>query len=412
MNSSLSLSTYVLLGIRNLSRNPRRTALTLIALVISVGALTFLLAFINAYMNSMKENFVLSMNGHIQVYGENFKDTGLIDDYIKNSLIIEKFLQNSIYADKWTQRITTSGLASVARSTTSVAIIGVDPIREIEVSRLGTFIIDGQWLEGGNRGVILGSSVADNLEVEINDKIVFMTQGPGGSFVSEAFRLRGILHSGIPDIDKTVALIAINPMQSWLGIEDGATEIVIIASSFEDVDFLVDDFKNEFGSSIDARAWYQENPLINQMLGMQTAASSIMISVVVALVLGQLINTMFMSLYDRIREFGVMEALGSQRLNLFAMLITESMLVVFIGGLIGYGIAYVAVLYTAEVGIDLSLFGDTLGSLYVDSVLRPSIDLNSTILVFIAILITSILAGLFPAWRATKLNPIDSMRQV
>ncbi|MDA1132232.1 MAG: ABC transporter permease [Proteobacteria bacterium] len=409
----LSMATYMALAARNLTRNSRRTALTLAALVVAIGALTFLMGFMNAYLVGMNENFVLVMNGHIQIYGPEFKDSNLIDDYMPDTAPITAALDGDDRVRAWTQRITASGLASVARSTTSVAVVGVDPLREPEVGRLRTFVVAGEWLAPEDAGgVLLGVDIADNLEVELGDKIVMMTQGPGGDIVSEAFRVRGLLHSGIPDIDRVLALVTLSSAQSWLGLGDGATEIVVRTHEFETVDAVADALVAGVGQSLDIRRWYNQDPLIEQMLEMQDASHLIIIAVVISVVLGQLINTMFMSLYDRVREFGLMEALGSRRRNLFAMLLWESILLVSIGGFIGYAIAYGAILWTAAVGIDLSAFGDTLASMYIDPIIRPVIDLQSNLYLLGTIIVTAILAGLLPAWRATRLNPVEAMRQI
>lgn len=409
----LSLATYFLLAARNLSRNSRRTALTLAALVIAMGALTYLMGFVNAYLVGMKDNFVLVMNGHIQIYSPAYKETNLIDDYMPDTRAVTDLLEADPLVRAWTRRVTASGLASVARATTAVAVVGVDPVREAEVSRLKNFIVDGEWLAPDDAGgVLLGADVAENLEVELGDKVVVMTQGPGGDIVSEAFRVRGLVASGIPDLDRVLALVTLESSQSWLGIGDGATEVVVRTHEFEDVDPAADALVAEFGGSLDIRRWYNQDPLIEQMLAMQDASHLMLIGIVIAVVLGQLINTMFMSLYDRVREFGLMEALGSRRRNLFAMLIWESMILVFVGGSAGYLIAYAAILWTATVGIDLTAFGDTLGALYIDPVIRPSMDLKSTLYVLGTIVATALLAGLLPAWRATRLNPVEAMRQI
>lgn len=406
----LAFSTYFLFGIRNLRRNSRRTLLTILALAVAMGSLTYLFAFLNAYMTSMKENFVLSMNGHVQIYAQNFKETNLIDDYIKNPTEIIEFLNQNPNVEGWTGRISTSGLASVARSTTSVAIIGIDPVQETNVTFLKDFVIEGEWLNSSVRGVILGNNVAKNLEVEIGDKVVFTTQGPGGDIVSEAFRVRGIIQSGIPDIDRMFSLIDLKSVQDWLGIGDGITELIIRTESFESVNLVTNNLSEEFDHSYDVWPWYEQNPIIQQLIAMQDAFRFILVGIVVILVLGQLINTMFMSLHDRVREFGLMESLGSQRMNLFSMLIWESVILVSIGGTFGYLIAYL--IMTISSGIDLTAFGDTLGSLYIDSVVRPFIDLESTIFIFSTIFITAILTGLIPAWRATRLNPIEALRRI
>ena len=160
----LSLTTHFQLAARNLLRNSRRSVLTLAAVVVAMGALTYLIVFTDAYLNSMKDNFVLVMNDHVQIYGPDFKESGLIHDYMRVPSVLAAHLDADPRVQAWTARIQASGLASVARATTAVAIVGVDPERERGVSRLGTFLAAGEWVDAADlRGVLLGADVAENL---------------------------------------------------------------------------------------------------------------------------------------------------------------------------------------------------------------------------------------------------------
>ena len=409
----LSIATYVSIAVRNLIRNSRRTALTLVALIVAMGALTYLMAFVNAYMVSVQETFVLVMNGHVQIYAPEFKESNLIDDYMRDLSPIADHLDSDPTVRAWTPRITASGLASVARATTALAIVGIDPEREPEVGRLARFVTVGEWLApDDSAGILLGVDVARNLDVELGDKVVVMTQAPGGDIEARAFRVRGLLDSGIPEIDRILALVTLQSAQEWLNLGAGATEIIVRATDFESVDPLADSLVASVGDSFDIRRWYNQDPLIEAMLGFQDVSNFLLIAIVITVVLGQLINTMFMSLYDRVRELGLMEALGSRRRNLFGMLIVESMILVISGGTIGYLVALVAVLITGRTGIDLSFASDMLASLYIDPIIRPTMNLRSSLQLGATIVATAILAGLLPAWRATRLNPVDAMRQV
>jgi putative ABC transport system permease protein len=412
-SASLSLATYASMAVRNLLRNSRRTALTLVALIVAMGALTFLMGFVNAYMVAIQENFVLVMNGHVQVYAPGYKDSNLIDDHMPDILPIANHLESLPGVQAWTARITTSGLASVARASTSVGIVGVDPLREPEVSRLARFVSAGEWLASGDdAGILLGDDVAENLEAAIGDKIVVMTQAPGGDIEAQAFRVRGLLHSGIPKIDRFLVLVTLQSAQKWLSLGDGATNIIVRTKDFDSVDPVADTLAASAGDSFDVQRWYTQDLMISTILEFQNVSNFMLIAIVVVVVLGQLINTMFMSLYDRTREFGLMEALGSRRRNLFGMVIAESTILVVVGGVVGYAVAFVAVWITGRTGIDLSHASDMLASFYMDPVIRPSLDLRSSMQVGVTIIVTAILAGLLPAWRATRLNPIDAMRQI
>ena len=412
----LSLGTYFSLAARNLARNSRRTALTLVALVVAMGALTYLMGFVNGYLTSMRDNFVLVMNGHLQVTAPGYTDSRGIEDFMPDTSPVADALAGDPRVRAWTERATASGLISVAAETTAAAVVGIDAEREPGVSRLHSFLSDGEWLSADDpRGVLLGQDVAETLEVELGDKVVVMSQTPEGDIAGEAFRVRGLLRSGVLEIDRGLALVPLGSAQSWLGLGDGVTEVVVRAASYEDVDSLADDLAERIDlapGEFEIHRWYRQNPLLEATQSMQDVYYAIMIGVVIAVVLGQLINTMYMSLHDRLREFGLMEALGSARGNLFAMLIVESALLVFAGGALGYGIALVAVWITGQIGIDLSEYAGVVSALNLDTVIRPILDARATTYLAGTVVATALLAGVLPAWRATRLNPVEAMRQV
>lgn len=411
----LSLGTYFVLAARNLMRNWRRTVLTLAALVVAMGALTYLMAFVNGYLVSMRDNFVLVMNGHVQVTAPGYADNRLIENYMADPSRVTDALAADPRVLAWTPRITASGLISVASETTAAAVVGIDTGREPDVSRLQSFLSAGEWLTADDpRGMLLGGDAADILGVELGDKVVVMSQTPEGDIAGEAFRVRGLLESGVAEIDRGLALVPLESAQSWLGLGTGVTEIIVRAVSYEAVDPLADALSSVGGGAeeFEVHRWYTQSPLIEATQSMLDAVYAVMIGVVVAVVLGQLINTMYMSLHDRVREFGLMEALGSARRNLFAMLIGESLILVFAGGAAGYLIALLAVGITGRSGIDLSAYAGALSALNMDTVIRPILDARATAYLLGTIVATAVLAGVLPAWRATRLNPVEAMRQI
>ncbi|MEE8245773.1 MAG: ABC transporter permease [Alphaproteobacteria bacterium] len=206
--SRLSIATYLSLGLRNLRRNPRRTGLTLASLVIGIGALTFLLAMNEGWLRDARENFVLTFTSHVQVHARGFEESQQIQNHMLEPARVTALLEGDPEIRAWTPRLRISGLAAVAGANTAVLVVAVDAERERAVSRLASFIHEGAWLEpGDNRGLLLGVTLAENLGVEIGDKVVLMAQSAAGDIASEMFRLRGLLRAGAPEVDRTLALI-------------------------------------------------------------------------------------------------------------------------------------------------------------------------------------------------------------
>ena len=411
---TLSSVTYFLLALRNLTRNMRRTVLTLIALVVAIGSLTFMLTLTEGYLGSMKDNFVLTNFGHIQVNAPGFQDDGLIDNFMADTGPATGAAEADPNAIASSRRVVVSGLANVATASASVSVIGVEPQAERGVTRMAEFVTAGAWLEvGDDTGVVLGVDVAETLEAEMGDKVVLMSQAPGGEFRSEVFRVRGIMASGTPEIDRLMAVVTLAAAQAWMGLGDGATTVVLRVDNHENTDAVFERLLGQLdGAQFEVQRWFDVDPFVQQIVESSDASIIFILAIVVVVVLGEIINTMFMSLYERIREFGLMEALGTGRRQLFSMLLWETTVLVSIGGTLGYlGAAILTAIYGRK-GIDLTAFTESLSSLYMDPVIHPVMDLKITVLILATIAVTALLAGVLPAWRATKLNPVEAMRQI
>jgi putative ABC transport system permease protein len=412
--ASLSPRTYLALGLRNLARHRWRTGLTLGSLVIGIGALTFLMGIQEGALSGMRDNFVLTATAHVQVHKAGFEESMQIGDRIDDPSVVADALAGNDDVLAWIQRIRMPGLASVAGASTAAIVMGVDPETEPAVTRLAQFVSTGAWLDPQDeRGLLLGGTLAENLGVRLGEKVVLMTQSPTGDIASEAFRVRGTLRAGSPEIDQFAALITLAGAQSLLGIGAGVTDIVIRAKNHERTDAIAADLSARLSeNTYEVMRWYDLNPMIKQTLELSGAGTAVILGVVISVILAEIVNTMLMSFYERVREFGLMDALGTRRIQLFAMVLWEGIVLVAIGGGIGCLLGVLATLYWGRVGIDLSNFAGATSQFYMDPVMRPILTAESIVTILVAMAITAVLAGIYPALRAARLNPVEAMRAV
>ena len=412
--AGLSPGTYFALGLRNLARHRWRTGLTLASLIVGIGALTFLMGIQEGWLTGMRENFVLTATAHVQVHGAGFEESLQIRDRIPDPGPVTALVTEDGNVRAWTQRVRMPGLASVASASTAAIIMGVDPVAEPTVSRLAQFVATGAWLDPDDaRGLLLGGTLAENLGVRLGEKVVLMTQSPTGDIASEAFLMRGTLRAGVPEIDQFAALIPLQSAQNWLGIGAGVTDVVIRAHEHGQTEAIADRLAASLpADSYEVLRWYDLDPFVKQTLELSGASTAIILAVVISVVLAEIINTMLMSFYERVREFGLMDALGTRRIQLFAMVLWEGIVLVAIGGGLGCLVGVGATLYWGRVGIDLSSFAEATSLFYMDPVMRPILTVDSIITILVTMAITAVLAGIYPALRAARLNPVEAMRKI
>jgi len=416
------LNIYLRLGLRNLWLHPARTGLTVLALAVGIAALTFLTAMNDGWMQNIRENFVLTEVGHLQIHAEGFEQSHKIKDSIADIAPLKAVLDGRPGIQAWTERIRVSGLASAAGANAGVLVSGVDPVRERRVSRLVDFVSQGRWFTPDEaHAVIIGDVLAERLEVGLGDKMVLMAAAPNGDIMSEVFRVRGIIHSGVMDIDNLMALIPLASARQWLGMvqavggggHGGVTDIVIRATGFDEVNPLKQSLTHALkGQGLEVLRWMDIDPMAEQWSQFADAYTWIVLAVVILVVLAEVLNTMLMSMHDRIREFGLMGALGTGAGQLFAMVMWETVILVCIGGLLGFVLGGWASAYYGEYGLDLSRFATAFSFMYMSPIVHPQLTFDGCARILGAAIIGAMIAGLYPAWQAARLQPAVAMREI
>ncbi|MDQ6957444.1 MAG: FtsX-like permease family protein, partial [Mariprofundaceae bacterium] len=251
------------------------------------------------------------------------------------------------------------------------------------------------------------------LSVGLGDKIVLMAASPEGDIASEVFRVRGLIHSGVMDVDNLLALVPISMAQHWLGLRQGVTDVVIRADTFTSVDNIVNNLKQTLDNKqFEVLRWQEIDPMAEQWTMFAEVYTWIVLFVVIIVVLAEVLNTMLMSMYDRVREFGLMAALGTGQKQLFAMVVCETLVLVAMGGVLGFVLGAAASLYFGAYGLDLSQYATAFSFMYMSPIVYPELTFNGCARILIAAMLGAILAGLYPAWKASRLNPAAAMREV
>ena len=408
------LFIHLRLGWRNLWLYPMRTGLTVTAIALGIAALTFLSAMNDGWVQQIKTNFALLLMGHVQVHAKGFEKNRSLANHISNPGPITDQLGIEQMVAGWTRRIRVSGLASSASANAGVRVYAVEPEREKSLSHMVRFIHQGRWLtEEDDHAVLVGKVMAERLNVGLGNKVVLMAALTNGDIASEVFRVRGIIQSGVMDIDKYAAIIPLSTGQRWLDLEEAVTDVVVFANDFNSVQPLVTTLQQKYSDrGLEVLSWSEIDPMAEQWSQFAHVAAWIIFSIVIFVVMAEVLNTMLMSMHERTRELGMMSALGVTHRQIFAMILWESLILVVIGSLLGFVLGAWVSAYFGEHGIDLSRYAVAFSFSYMESVVHPELSMNSVMDILGAAVIGALLAGIYPAWRAAKLDPAIAMRAV
>jgi ABC-type lipoprotein release transport system permease subunit len=397
---------------RNLWRNHRRTIVMISAITIGVWAMIFMTALMRGMVNDMIRDGIRTLPGHVQVHHPEFRNDPSINNLIvvPDSSLTEKFSQAGF--EGWASRVKVPAIISSERESRGVTLIGVDPVRERTIDAIGSDIAEGRGLEDVNDGgVIIGRKLADKLDTEIGKRVVLMSQDPDNEIADRGYRIVGLFEASLEQQEEMFVFGGKATVQKMLGIEDRVSEIAVMAADYRDVSGVAERVKKLADDEAEVLPWQELDNYLGSMLKMMDGFVLVwMIVIFLALSFG-LVNTLVMAVFERVREIGLMLALGMRPANILTQIIVESALLLIIGLALGNVLAWASVVPLKD-GIDISVVAKGMEMFGAASILYPAQELQDTIMANVVVLVLGFLASLSPAWRASRYDPIEAITKV
>lgn len=413
--SSYSRAIFWRITFRSIRRNLRRSVLTAGATAFGLAAFLFLYAFTDGFFEQMIDNSIDFSVAHAQVEPKGYDDELSPKLFITNSTSVIQDLKQSPSVVGVSPRIQVEAMVSSPRQTEPMVLSGVDTMLEQDVSRLHTVIIDGRYLEQ-NKGpeILLGRKLVEELDIRLGEKVVVTTQLADGSLGSGAYRLIGIYQTDNEIFDRMFGYVGLQQAQSLLAMGDRVSSIAIRLKDRESASLVASELNDHYKDmQLQVRSWDTIMPVLIQMVDVTRLMFFIVLIIVFFVVAMGITNTLFMSVLERTREFGVMLAVGTEPRLIIRMVLYESIILGFSGIIVGIVIGATSVWYFKDSGVDLSGFTGVMGSMPgLTDVIFPVLIIENLWLPTLILFITSIVAGLFPARRAAIMEPVKALRHV
>ena len=402
---------------RNLGRNRRRTVLTLASIAFGVFLAIMSMAAQDRNWQDMIDLGARMGGGHVTVQHPEYLDTPSLSRAVTGTDVLVETASQDPEVTRVVERITGQLMVSTARESYGAAFIAFDPEAEdaATLSYLEAISEGRMFAADDATGIVLAAQLAQNLGAEIGDRVVYTATDRDGEIVAGLGRVRGILRTGAPSIDVGMVLLPIEAARSVLGFApDEATQVALFIADHRRSEAVADRLQERIGTEAAAIPWFEGRPDLYAFIAMKVGGGVIMIGIIALMVAAGIFNTVFVSVMERLREFGIMMAVGFSPARLFRLVVYESVWL----GVVGLALAAVLTvgpyLYLNRVGIDM---GQMLGSspteisgvamatqfrfgIYPENLLRIGI------LAFVAV----VLAGIYPAWRAGRVEPVESIR--
>jgi ABC-type lipoprotein release transport system permease subunit len=396
---------------KNVWRSRRRSFVIIIATTFGLWGGVYSNALFWGMSEAMVNTAIDSKLGHIQIHNDGYIDNAQIVNYIPEGGEVLHHLQAANSKLKAISgRTIAGGMASSPTSAFGVNIIGIDPSQEGQITDINASIVEGDYFgEGSRNAAIIGRKLAERLKLKLHNKIVVSFQGLDSNITYAACRIVGIYKTSSSQFDQSHVFMRHEDLWSLIGRDHIYHEIVMRTDKAEDLDSAYTVVAAAY-PDLDVQTWKMLAPelaLYTEMMGQYTI---FFIAVILLALLFGITNTMFMAVLERIREIGVLLAIGMKRSRIFFMIVLETVFLTTIGGIIGSILAAVSISITEHTGIDLSIVGEGLNDAGMGTMLYPYLPSSSYIELFIMLVIAAVLAAIFPAWKAINTEPATAIR--
>jgi ABC-type lipoprotein release transport system permease subunit len=398
---------------RNIWRNKIRSFVVVGAIALGIWSLIFLLSFSRGLVYNLIDNSIRREIGHLQLEDPEFRNQREFGYYMQGS----QDRADLMAADKdvlgVSERIIALGMVSTSKGARGVQIWGIDPEKEATVSFIKEKLVEGVFLEKGTNPLYISKALADKLGLRLRSKGVLTFQDLEGNITAGAFRVTGFFDSGTTPFDEGTVMVRREDLLALTGgaEEDIAHQIVAIVNNPDSVGVIRDRLASHFP---DARlSTYgeiaPEIALYESQIGLMNL---IVITIFMLTLIFGIINTMLMAVLERIRELGMLMAIGMNRRRVFGMVVLETLFL----GLTAIPIGILMVVITLHIfgitGIDLSLFSQGMREFGMSEVVYPAPATEIYLQVAFAVFLTAFIGALYPAWKAVKLQPSEALTKI
>ncbi|MCA9669572.1 MAG: ABC transporter permease [Myxococcales bacterium] len=414
---------------RSFLRHKRRSIITVLAVAISLAVMILMVAVMNDSHEQIAELAIKMGVGHITVQAPGYKEERTLDHVVNDPEPVLAAARRVPGAIDAVQRVIVSGLCSTGEDSAAVLIAGVDPKREPRVSDIAAKKrrLSGSWIRSRAEmrfknqpaDVYVGRALAKRLALAVGDRLVLTaTPRGGGRAVSSAFLVRGTFTTAVAELDSTLVQIPIDAAKRMLKMRGAATEVSVLLDKMERTAPATAALKKALAGvkGIRVMPWQQARKDLADALDIDTASGYITVGILFLIVAIGIFNTMLMSVLERTREFGVMMAIGTRPSRMFSIVLSEAFVLALVASAFGVAIGLGFTQWVASSGIDINKMVGTEAYEFAGVAFEGKIYARlyvADVLIWVGVTVALVLlSAIYPAWRATRLQPVEAMRHV
>ncbi|WLE96093.1 MAG: ABC transporter permease [Candidatus Electrothrix communis] len=396
----------------SLIRRRARSVLLVLMIAVSLWGLLFMEGIYDGMTEQMIGNAIRSDSGHISFFGKGYRLDPDLSRWIGNEKKLDALLADDARVKSYVKRLKQDGLVATAHYSRGAVLLGVDLEAEERHGRLGGYLHQGDFHFGTKgRGAIIGYKLAEKLQVRVGGKIIVSAQDSLHEVSSAALRISGILKTNNMALDENAVFLSKKQMRKLLAIENGAAQVAVLLHDEGQIAGLQQELHENF-PELDVQRWDELYPALLQSRVMMEGFNLITNLLIFCVAALGIFGVMLVSVLERLREFGIMLAIGTRFSEICKIILAESFFMGFIGFGLGSLIGFSTLYYFKIYGLDLSIFSDAFEAFGMDAVTYAIIRPSYFVTALIAVTGATFLSILIPLRVLKKAKPIEAINTI
>jgi len=396
---------------RNIWRSKTRSLVILVAICLGLASGVFYMGFYQGMVDQRINTAIKTEASHIQIHHKEYLNNPDKKFVIADADSVTKVIRSVSGVKATTSRIIMNTMIQSPTTSSGVKVTGVIPADEKQVTNLYTRLIEGTYFEEGKRNpIIIGKKLADKLKIKLKSKVVITLQDMQGNMTGAAFKVEGIFETSNTAFDENCVFVKSDDISRIMVMDPNSChEIAVLLDNNEELDLADQTIQSKL-PRLDVKTWREIMPDVSLVESSFGLTMMIFMGVILLALLFGIINTMLMAVLERTKELGMLMAIGMNKFRVFMMILLETVMLSFVGGVCGIVLGWLLNLYFGVKGIDLGAWSTAYKSMGFDTLVYTKLSWSISFEIAVMVIITGIIAAIYPAMKALKLKPAEAVR--
>lgn len=396
---------------RNTWRSKTRSLVILVAICLGLASGIFYMAFYKGMVDQRINSAIKTEASHIQIHHKNYLSNPDKKFVIANTDSVVQVVKSIKDVKAVSSRIIVNTMIQSPTTGAGVKVTGINPKDEKQVTNLYSKLIEGTYFENSKRNpIIIGKKLADKLKVRLKSKVVITLQDMEGNMTGAAFKIVGIYETSNTAFDQNCVFVRKTDLSRVMAMNPNAShEIAILLDKNEQLASVDQTLKAEL-PNLDIKTWRETMPEVSLLESSFGITMVFFIGIILLALLFGIINTMLMAVLERTKELGMLMAIGMNKFRVFTMIMLETVMLSLFGGFCGIALGWILNLYFGAKGIDLGTWATAYKSMGIDTLVYTRLSFSISLEIAVMVIITGIIASIYPAMKALKLKPAEAIR--